>query len=358
MRVSYWVMKRRIATPLAFAAGLLAAMVGLALVSLGSAQTSASQRISFVLLTGSTGGTYFPIGQAIAGIISHPAGLARCDAPDVCGPAGLVASVRTSEGAVANLIAVNAGRANAGLAQSDVVAEAVVGKGRFRKDGPQSHIRVVAALFPEEVHLVAAKGSHIARVADLRGKRVALGAPESGTAASARAVLSAFRVGRLKPSDDAPDVAAQELEEGKLDAFFFVGGAPVELLRGLIAGGRAVLVPIDGAGRKRLLAEEPGLQADTIATDTYPGLAAPIDTVSVRAVWIVNDAEPEGLVYAITRALFNPANRGLLLAAHPSARLIRLDGAARDLPAPLHPGALKFYRDVGAPLGTPPGHRS
>src|SRR5271168_133017 len=100
MRVFYLPMKRRIAALIALAAASLLALAGFAVATLGSAQTSA-ERISFVLATGSTGGTYFPIGQAIAGIISHPPGIARCDAPGACGPAGLVASVRSSEGSIA-----------------------------------------------------------------------------------------------------------------------------------------------------------------------------------------------------------------------------------------------------------------
>lgn len=351
MHVFYWVMQRRVATLILGAAAGFLALAVFAVATLGSAQ-SAAERISFVLATGSTGGTYFPIGQAIAGIISHPPGVARCDTPDVCGPAGLVASARTSPGAVANVRDVNAGRVDGGLAQSDVVAQAVAGKGDFRKDGPQRHVRMIADLFPEEVHLVAATGAHIGRIADLRGKRVALGADESGTATTARAILAAYRLPEwhLKAIHDPPEIAAQRLERGEIDAFFFVGGAPVELVDSLVRTGKAVLVPIDGAGRKRLIGEESGLTAATIPASAYPTQSRATETVSVHAVWIVGDAEPAGLVYAITKALFNPANRALLDSAHPIARLIRLDTATQSLPAPLHPGALRYYRETNTPV--------
>lgn len=323
-----------------------------------------AQRLFFIIATGPSAGTYFPVGEAIAGLVSHPPGLHRCQTPGVCGPSGLIGSARTSAGALANVVDVNAHRVNSGLAQADVVAEAVAGTGAFRKIGPQRQISVIADLFPEDLHLVAAKSAHIASVAQLRGKRVSLGDPASGTIVTARAVLAAYRIAiwRIKHRQLASDIAADELGKGKLDAFFFVGGAPVGLVRDLLARGKAVLVPIDGAGRKRLLARVPSLSAATLPAGTYPGTGA-VETVAVRSLWIVNSAEPNAVVYDITRALFNPANRGLLDQSHPVGKLIRLDTATQVLPAPLHPGAQRFYREAGklpripVPM-RPPGNRS
>lgn len=237
-------MKRRLATIAGAAAASVLTLGVFAVANFGTAQTSV-QRVAFVFATGSTGGTYFPVGQAIAGIVSHPPGVARCDAPGACGPAGLVASVRSSEGSIANIRDVNEGRADGGLAQSDVVAEAIAGKGDFRK-GAARHVRLIADLFPEEVHLVATVRSHIARVSDLRGKRVVLGARESGTASTAREILGAYRVpeARVKTSYAPPEVAAARLERGEADAIFFVGGAPIELVRSMLASGKAVLVQV------------------------------------------------------------------------------------------------------------------
>ncbi len=307
-----------------------------------------AQRTFFIIATGPTSGTYFPIGEAIAGLVSHPPGLHRCEAAGVCGPEGLIASAQTSEGTIANVTDVNAHRVNSGLAQADVVAEAIAGTGAFAKRGKQSHIAVIAALFPEELHLVVAKSAKIKSVEGLRGKRVSLGDPGSGTIVTAKAVLAAYRIParRIKALELPSDMAADALENGKLDAFFFMGGAPVGLVNDLIADGKAELLPIDGDGRKRLIAREPALSADAIATGTYAGQGA-VQTVSVRALWIVNDAEPVNLVYGITKALFNPANGPLLDQAHPAARLIRVDAAAQALPAPLHPGAVRFFREIG-----------
>jgi len=330
------------------AAGL--AVIGSALLlamELGSAQGLAP-RISFQILTGSTGGTYFPVGQLIAGLLSHPPGVDRCEAAPVCGPPGLIISARTSDGAVANVLAVNAGRAESGLAQGDVVEAAVKGEGTFRKTGAQRAIRVIADLFPEDVHLLVARRAKIQSVADLRGKRVSLGAPSSGTSVTVRAILAAYDLSewRMKARHDASDVDAQLLEQGQLDAFFFVGGRPVDLVDDLISHGVARLVPIDGPGRDRLVKAVPSLSRDVIPAGTYRGTPA-VQTVSVRALWIVNAQVPDALVYGLTRALFDPGNREALNGGVRSTAMIRLDTATQDLPAPLHAGAARYYREVG-----------
>ena len=314
----------------------------------GRAQ-SAPPRISFQIAAGSTAGTYFPVAQTIAGLLSNPPGVDRCEQAYVCGPAGLIMNARTSAGAVDNVLSVNAGRAESGLAQSDVVAAAVKGSGAFRKPGKQTHIRILAALFPEYVHLIVAKDSKIQKVADLRGKRVSLGAEGSGTSATAREVLEAYGLSerRIKAHHESADQDAQMLQKGTLDAFFFVGGLPVGVVGDLLGHGTARLVAIDGKDRDRLVKRTPGLVATTIPSGTYPGMGA-LATVASQALWIVRDSESDTLIYGIARALFNPLNRLQLAAGHPSARDISLATAAKNLPAPLHTGAARFYKQAGA----------
>jgi TRAP transporter TAXI family solute receptor len=304
-------------------------------------------RISFQIVTGSTAGTYFPIGQLIAGLVSHPPGVDRCESAPVCGPTGLIISARTSDGAIANVLAVNQGGADSGFAQTDVISQAIAGDGAFRKFGKQSNIRIIADLFPEDIHLVVARKSKIASVADLKGKRVSIGAESSGTSVTARAILAAFGVSerRLKLRHDSADVDAQLLQQGRLDAFFFVGGRPVAMIDDLIARGVARVVPIGGPGRDQLLKADPDLSADTIPQGTYRGTLA-IETVSVQALWIVNANEPNDLIYGITKSLFNPTNRAALDEEGGSAAAIRIGNATRDLPAPLHPGAERYFREI------------
>ncbi|MEI9885282.1 MAG: TAXI family TRAP transporter solute-binding subunit [Rhizomicrobium sp.] len=327
-------------TVLVLAAALLA-------VEFGAAQ-ALTQRISFQILTGSTGGTYFPVGQLIAGLISHPQGVDRCERSPVCGPPGLIISARTSDGAVANVLAVNAGLAESGLAQGDVVGQAVAGKGPFKRTGKLSSLRVIADLFPEDVHLIVARNAKIASVADLKGKRVSLGAEGSGTSLTVRAILAAYGLPerRLKARHDAADADAQLLQQGQIDAFFMVGGTPVALVDDLVSRGVARLVPIDGKGRARLVKNNPGIVPGLIPAGTYRGTPA-IATVRVRALWIVNAQVPDALVYGIAKSLFSPDNRAALRQGHRAAGEIRVGTATLDLPAPLHPGALRFYRETG-----------
>ena len=157
------------------AAGALALALPAFLIAPVFAQNGGgTQRLSFQISTGSTTGTYFPVGELLAEVLSHPPGVGRCESAFACGPAGLIVSTRASEGSIANLEAVNTGAIGSGLAQADVVAMAVAGQGPFRRAGPAKNLRVIADLFGEDMHLIAAKNAKIARVADLRGKRVSL----------------------------------------------------------------------------------------------------------------------------------------------------------------------------------------
>ena len=334
-------MARRVRGSSLLGAAIASAIALAGLIGFGTVNGYA-QRIAFSIATGPSSGTYFPVGEIIAGLISHPPGMDRCLRSVSCGPEGLIASAQTSAGAYANVLAVESGRVDSALTQSDVVAQAIAGKGAFKK--PQSHIRVIAALFPEEIHLVVSAGAHIASLSKLRGKRISLGAINSGTAVTARAVLAAYRL-RAKTSHESPDLAVRKLQAGTIDAFFFVGGAPVPLVDGLIESGQAKLLPIDGAGRDRLLAHSHGLYKDAIPSGTY-GHLPEVATVAVQALWIVSDREPKDTVFAITRALFSSSNRNLLVRGPSATHMISLSRATQNLPAPLHAGAEKFYREA------------
>ncbi|MBV9548393.1 MAG: TAXI family TRAP transporter solute-binding subunit [Alphaproteobacteria bacterium] len=303
-------------------------------------------RISFQIATGPSGGTPFTVGQTIAGLISHPPGVGRCDVSTVCGPAGVILSARTSQGPIESLTAVNNGLVDSALVQADMVEAAVAGKGPFRRPGPQRHVRTIAALFPEAMHLVAANKAQVGRVSDLVGKRIYLGPAQSGSALMARDILAAFGVGpnafrRVESDDPAADMAA-----GKLDAFFVLAAPAFPAVTAALAGGKAHLLPIDGEAAVRLLADDSQLAEAHIAANLYP-VSGEVVTLSTRAVWVVNERASDALVYGLTRALFNPANQAALAASHPAAGAIDVATAAQSLPAPLHSGAARYYREVG-----------
>lgn len=330
--------------------GFCALVMGALLLAggLGAADTPQG-RIPFQIATGATTGAFFPVGEAIAGLLSHPAGVDRCSRAGVCGPAGLIITARTSEGSVDNVNAVNSGAADSALARADVVAAAVRGEGVFRRN-KAAHVRVIASLFSEDVHLLVPAKSKIKSVADLKGRRVSIGPVGSGVDLTARAILAAYGVpeNRVKLSGGDLFDTVQQLQAGKLDAIFAVGGVPLQQLTTLLANGKARLVPIDGRARDKLVKTVPGLDAASIPANIYLGQNE-TQTVSTRAVWIVRDSEPDALVYGITRALFALANRDGLAESHPSAHEIGLAAAAVNVPAPLHPGALRYYKEVAAP---------
>src|SRR5450432_3642063 len=290
----------------------LAALIAFVVLVIGALLTggnlgmdnSAPMRVSFQIATGSTEGVYFPVGQAMAGLISHPLGVGRCDTATVCGPAGVILSARTSEGTTDNLRSVDQGLVESGFADGDVIAAAVAGQGAFRR--PARHLRVIAGLFAEETHLVALVQSNIQSVSDLRGKRVLMGPPNSGALMRARAILSAYRVHAREVISD--ETAAQMMKDGKIDAYFAVAGVPLDSIRDVLVRHVAHLVPIDGEGRDRLVKMVPQLSAALIAAGAYPGAAA-VETVATRAYWVTRDTEADPLIYGIARALFNQIGR-------------------------------------------------
>ena len=313
------------------------------------------QRVSFQISTGSTTGTYFPVGELFAELLSHPPGVGRCVIANICGPAGLIVSARASEGSVANVLSVNSGAVSSGLAQADVVAMAVAGQGPFRRNGPARQLRVIANLYGEDIHLVAAKNANIKSVADLRGKRVSLSTEGSGTIITARAILTAYRLSErsIQPNYDSAERASDLLQEGRLDALFFVGGTPVNLIQQMLDEDVAALVPINGAGRTRLLAREPYLSAHTIPQGTY-GSSPAVDTVAVDALWITDAAAPEALVYGMLKALYNPVNRARIDTQRAGTHFIELDSGIKAATAALHPGATRFFTESGIIKPTPP----
>ena len=172
------------------------------------------------------------------------------------------------------------------------------------------------------------------------------GMENTGAIFRARAILSAYRVGRIRQVPFETGNAPQMLRDGKIDAFFTMTAAPLDAVSDLIEQDIARLVPLDGEGRERLIKAVPLLRAALIPAGLYPRIGA-VETVGVRAYWVTRDDEPDPLVYGITRAMFHPANRAALAEGHHGAGQIRLYLAAQDPPAPLHSGAARFYREAG-----------
>jgi TRAP transporter TAXI family solute receptor len=316
-------------------------MVG---IGLASAQQTT---IFFNIGTGSVAGSYFRIGDLLAGIISHPSGSVRCTESQACGPAGLIAVARASEGSVYNVQAVNAGIMESALAQANVVEWAIKGTGPFKKAEPLTRVRAIANLYPEAVHFVVRTEAGIKRVRDLRGKRVSVDRKGSGSFTDAMLILKAMRV---RPRDVKleyldPDLAAERIENGTLDAFFYTVGAPVPAIADLIADKKANLVPLKGKAIDALRLDHKHLLKVTIDADSY-GLSAPVATLGVGALWIVNETVDEALVYNITHALWDERNKPLLEEGHALGKQIIMANARDGFSVPLHPGAERYYSET------------
>ena len=309
----------------------------------------AAQEMKFFRIgTGGTAGTYFPLGGLIANAISAPPGSRPCNEGGACGVPGLVAVAIATDGAVANVNDIQAGRLEAGFAQSDVAYWALNGSGSFEGRDRTPDLRAIAYLYPEAVHLVVRKDSGIRSVADLKGKRVSLDEPGSGTLADARLVLGAFdlvdadiRAEYLKPPE-----AGAKLAAGELDAFFFVGGWPVPAIAELAESTDIDVVPISGGRAERALTRYSFFSFEHIPAGTYRDVPE-IATVSVGAVLLTHARQDEDLIYGVTQALWNANARKLLDGGHAKGRDIRPDRALRGLAIPLHPGAERYYREAG-----------
>jgi len=327
-----------------------AAMAGaLGVTGLAALPLHAQQDITFFrILTGGTVGTYFPIGGLIANAISNPPGSRPCDDGGSCGVPGLVATSVASNGSVANAAAIGAGSAQSGFVQSDVAFWAYNGTGIYQGRPKIDVLRAIANLYPESFQLVVRKGLGIKSVADLKGKRVSLDEPGSGTLVDARLILAAWGlsekdlVAQYLPAQQVAD----KLKDGAIDAFFNVSGWPQSAIADLALTVGIDLVPIAGPEADKLLQQYSFFSADEIPDDAYKGVSG-VKTVSVHALWVTSSKQPEDLIYKVTAALWNPNTRKLLDSGHAKGRVIRLETATVGLGIPLHAGAEKFYKEKG-----------
>ena len=309
----------------------------------------AQQDITFFrILTGGTVGTYFPIGGLIANAISNPPGSRPCSDGGSCGVPGLVATSVASNGSVANVAAIAAGSAQSGFVQSDIAYWAYTGTGIYNGRPKVDVLRAIANLYPESVQLVVRKGSGIKSVPDLRGRKISLDEPGSGTLVDARLILSAYGLSEkdLLPQYFPAQRVADSLRDGTIDGFFSVSGWPQSSVADLAATVGIELVPIAGPEIDKLIGQFTFFSAEDIPDNAYKGVAG-VKTVGVHALWTTSSKQNDELIYKIAVALWNPATRKLLDSGHAKGREIKLDSATQGLGIPLHAGAEKFYKEQG-----------
>src|SRR6516164_2101047 len=313
---------------------------------------SAEEANFFRIGAAATAGSFFEIGGVLASAISKPADSPPCEEGGSCGVPGLIAVAQATEGSVQNLRMVASDQIESGIAQSDVVSWAFAGTGVFAETGPLTKLRTIASLFPENLHVVVRADGPIQTLPDLQGRRISLGQTGSGTLADARIVLAASGLTEQDLSAEylRSGTAAAGISDGSLDGFFLIGGVPIPAVRALAATTPIRLIPIPDDVLTKMNEKYGPYDRSVIPPDTYPGVGAATSTVGFHAVWIVSADASDELIFAITKALWNEATRRLLDAHDPIGRDVRLEHALDGLPLPLHPGALRFYREAGLPV--------
>ena len=320
-----------------------------AMALVGATAAAAQEPQFFRIGTGGTAGTYYPIGGLIANAISAPPGSRPCDEGGACGVPGLIATALSANGSVANVNAIAGGTLESGFSQSDVATWAQTGTGIWEDREAVSNLVAIANLYPETIHLVASADSGISGVADLAGMTVSMDEPGSGTLVDARIILGAY--GLSEEDVDAqylkPDQAAERMRDGAMDAFFFVGGFPAGAIAELASQDDIVLVPITGPEAEAIRADYTFFAENIVPGGTYEGVDEDTTTLSVGAQWITSADQPEELIYQITAALWNDSTRTLLDAGHQKGREITVETATDGVGIPFHPGAERFYRELG-----------
>jgi len=301
-----------------------------------TAFVSAAQAQQFFRIgTGGTAGTYYPIGGMIANAVSQPG--------------KIIVTAQASNGSLANVNGIAGGAMESGFSQSDVATWAQTGKGLFEGKPSIAELRLIANLYPETIHVVVKKGSGIKSIAELKGKRVALDEPGSGTLVNARLVLAAFglKESDIKPEYIKPNQASDKMKDGALDAFFFVGGAPAGAIAELASSGAGIeLLPITGAQADTLRRGNPFFANDSVPAATYKDVAA-VNTLSVGAQWVTSAKADTETVYQITKSLYSDATQKALAAGHAKGKLITVKNAVLGAGIPFHPGAERFYKEAG-----------
>lgn len=281
------------------------------------------------MLTGGTSGTYYPLGGAIATIITDETGMET--------------TAVSSNASADNVIALSEEEAEIAFVQTDVVANAVDGVNAF-EDEPVDNVLALGSLYPETIQIVTTDKSGIESVKDLEGKTVSVGAPGSGTYINAEQILEVYDM--TMDDIDAENLDFGEstggIQDGNIDAAFLTAGTPTGAVEELTATEEVSIVPVEEEKAEALVEKYPYYATDTVSEGTY-GLKEDVDTVAVLAMLAVTDDMSEDAVYDITKAIYENTDK----ISHQKAEQITLDSGLDGIGIDLHPGAEKYFDEEG-----------
>jgi len=294
----------------------------------------------FKIATGEYMGRYLPTGGAIAEIVNNKQE-----------EFGFRCVAKPTSGSVYNINAIMAGDMEFGIVQSDSQYQAFNGLDEWKDKGPQKDLRTMFSLYTESVTLLASVDSGIKTIQDLKGKRVYIGEIDSGSRQNAMDALNAAGIDwktdiKVIKRGKKYDVQSM-LMRGELDAFFYTVGHPTTAIKFATVGAKKTLfISIDNI--EKLLSKHPYYVKSLIPVSLYPQIANDEDvkTFGVKATFVTSAKIPDNVVYAITKEVFE--NLGSLKYSDPSLNMLTKERMIKDgLTAPLHPGALQYYKEAG-----------
>jgi len=287
---------------------------------------------NLVLATGGTAGTYYPFGGAMAKIWNSKI-------------KDMNVTAQTSGASAENVRLVNKKEVELALVQSDTLDFAFNAKEAFKE--PLKAMNAVAVLYPEIIQVVVGAASPIKSIADLKGKKVGVGAPGSGTEANFRQLLDAY--GMKKEDVNAQFLSFSESAEAykdkHIDAFIVTAGIPNAGIMDVATQNEIRILDIPADVAAKLTQKYPFLAAVKVPANTYKGQTAEVSTVAVNAVLICGSSLSEAMVYNLTKALFE--NQADLASAHAKGKELNIKTAVTGVSIPYHPGAVKYYKEKG-----------
>jgi TRAP transporter TAXI family solute receptor len=312
-------------------------LVSVAVAWAGCGQTggpAAKQRLS--IATGGTGGVYYPYGGGIAKVLSEHL-------------PGVEATAEVTAASVDNLKFLSRGTSDIAFTMADTAQDGVAGRDMFEEFGAVP-ARALAVLYPNHTHLVTLANTGIAKVADLRGRVVSIGAPGAGTAVVAERILTAAGLDPRRDIDAQTLGVAQSvdaLKDGKIEAFFWSGGLPTAAILDLVntPGITAALIPLDELLPALRRAHGESLYYRTVIPRAVYRLREDVPVIAVANLLVVSDSMSESLAYDITRVIFE--HQAVLAGIHPQARELSAERALTGASIPFHPGAIRYYRERG-----------
>ncbi len=323
-----------------FLIALLSILMVLTMVACGGSTDNGGNKgaSKMTMGTGGTQGTYFAYGNILSRYMKDKASID-------------VTAVSTG-GSKANIQGIDIGDYQLATVQSDVMDYAWRGVRSFEEDGKVTTFRTIAGLYAEAVQLVTTDPK-IKSVADLKGKKVSIGAPGSGVYFNAIDVLEAAGLTEKDIKAQYQDFgqSADALKDGKIDAAFIVAGAPTPAIDELcMTNKNARLVPIDGAVAEKLMKNNTFYSVYEIPANSYKNQDAAVLTVTVKATLIVSADATEDDVYNLTKAIFD--NMDAITKEHAKGAELSLENATEGLTVPFHAGAAKYFKEKGIEVAT------